>query len=183
MTFPALVSEFTVGGVVFDNEVKVSRSIITSVGYADDMIEPENVPDWAELVGATGNYDCVFLLSARTQRSLYTRYDLTNAPIVGWVSDGPREDLSKYGDAMGSWLFGWLAAAKIFYFGHLGLDHLPEVDDTEGFGYSWNRDGKDYYLAWYRDYLNRAVKRDGVKWGLGDAAWSLGTLRDWAAQP
>jgi hypothetical protein len=83
---------------------------------------------------------------------------------------------------MGSWLFGWLAFAKIFYEDKLGLSQIPEVGAWDSYGYAWNRDGMDYYLAWYRDYLNRDITVNAITWGLGSPAWSLGNLRNWATR-
>jgi hypothetical protein len=174
------VSEFSDGKVVFDNDVVSTTTTVTSVGFNADMVEPVNFPGWEDYVGATGSYDCVFVITARPQNNIYSAGSMTSSPRVTWVSDGPRSDYSQYGDAMGAWFFGWIASAKLFYADTLGLENVPKAGDWGSFGYAWNRDGMDHYLAWYRDYLNRNIVSNGTRWGLGNEAWRLGSMREWS---
>ncbi len=181
VSFPALVADLTGGRVVLENEVQISEVPITSLGYLDDMVEPENVPDWTEYVTAPGIFDVLVLMSPRPQTP-YARGSLAQAPWVGWGSVGAQPEFSTYAEELDAWLFVWLAEiANIFYSGKLGLADVPRVSQPSDYGYGYQQGGYMGYVAYYKDVLNREVWFENRAWGLGEPAWSLGTLRDWAA--
>jgi hypothetical protein len=68
----------------------------------------------------------------------------------------------------------------MFYERHLLLENVPDVSDAALYGYEYQQGGYMGYIAYYKDVLNRAVMYGDSRWGLGEPAWSLGTLREWA---
>lgn len=183
VAFPALIADLTAGVLAFENEVAVSDLAVTSLGYADNMVEPENAPDWTDFAGATGTWDTVFLMSPRPQGTTYARGTLAVAPIVGWCSVSARTDGGAFSEELPGWLFAWLAeVGNMFYEQRLLLENVPKVDDAGRYGYSYQQGGYMNYIAYYKDVLNRSVSYNGALLGLGEPAWSLGTLREWAVK-
>jgi hypothetical protein len=179
-TWPTLISELTNGNVIMDNSVVVTDTPIT--GWDDDRPRPDGIGNWQQHVGATGNYDVMYLANPAPQTAMWAAGGVCcdQTLKVGWVFVGLRQDLGVYDDALAGWTHEWLhAVGEGLYKARIALPNVPDVHGGESFGYKRDDGGYRHWQKWYGDYLNGNIVQNGVRWGLGQQAWSKGTLRDY----
>jgi hypothetical protein len=183
-TWPALVKELTAGAVVMDNTVVVTDTPIT--GWTDDRPRNDGVGDWQTHVGATGNFDVMYIANPAPQGAMWAQGGgvcCDNTLKVGWVFVGLRDDLGLHDDALAGWTHEWLhVMGEGFYKDRMQLPGIPAVHGGEALGYLATTGGYAHWQGWYADYLMRRVDDHGVRSGLGSRAWGRGTLRDYLAK-
>ncbi|MBN2342799.1 MAG: hypothetical protein JXX29_11620, partial [Deltaproteobacteria bacterium] len=183
-TWPQAIGDMTAGRVAFENHTVVSDEPVTSLGYGGDMIEPENVPGWETLESPTAPHDSIYVTTPRPQYAIWTLSRMTENPVAVWVSFGYETEFDADGSNIAGWHWGFISTmGEMFYRDVMGLENVPEMEEAEQFGYAEGQEGIPFWGAWYRDYINRNIRdENNAAWGLGEPAWQLGTLRDWAAE-
>ncbi len=182
---PALVNEITNGRVKFENYAVVTNDPITKWGTGQYAALPDidGTGNWRSRVGPTGNFDVHFVMSPRPQPALWALgggFCCDNANRVGWVFvDRPTTDVASEG-LLAGWIHEFLhVIGDAFYKDRLGVSQMPLLHDAEAFGYSRNTAGREEWVQWYKDYMNRQVQRDGKLWGIGEEGWNRGNARDY----
>lgn len=184
-TWPDLIQELSGGRVKMVNTVVVSNTTITGFATPNYPTLPrtDGIGDWQSIVGNTGRYDVMFTANPAPQDAMYALGGgvcCDNSIKVGWTFVPNRTDLGKYEDALAGWTHEWLhVMGEAFYSDRVNVDNVPGVHDTGVFGYGRDDGGYQNWDKWYSDYLKRNIKADGQNWGLGEPAWSKGTLRDY----
>jgi hypothetical protein len=183
-TWPELITELTGGTVVMENSVIVTDEPINR--WDGDRPETFGVGNWQSRVGATGNYDVLFIANPAPMSAMYALGGgicCDNTVRVGWTFVKQRPDLGKYEDQVAGWTHEWLhVMGDAFYNQRLKVPNVPDVHGTGPLGYQRDSGGYNHWVGWYRDYLMRRINDNGVAAGLGEPAWSRGTLRDYLAK-
>lgn len=181
--FPSYMEEITDGRVILENEVVVSDSPIKKWNSNLEFIGPTDVDDWKK---QANGFDIVYLFSPRRQKAIYALgsgfTETENNGKVGWISIGsitgkPKSLLERPLPGFAHESLHILGEA--YFRNTRNLDKIPGVHDGEARGYSVDTDGMNYWNAWYRDYFNGEILKDGEKWGLGERAWKLGPPREY----
>lgn len=146
---------------------------------------PSNYPSEVDRLAPIGKYDGIFVYFKHIDdRTGYT------LPRAFGLSVGPNPDANYAGQTCINWapvslwtrdsetaeifLHEWLHHLEAFY-GSKGV-RLPRggLHGNVEHGYKYNGGWKD----WYRDFLNGTIAEGDEKVGLGERAWSLGTIRE-----
>jgi hypothetical protein len=184
-TWPALVDELSSGRVRMVNTVVVSNTTITGFDTPNYPTLPrtDGIGDWQSIVGETGRYDVMFTANPAPQDAMYALGGgvcCDRSLKVGWTFVPNRTDLGKYEDALAGWTHEWLhVMAESFYSDRLNVSNIPGVHDAGTLGYDRDSGNYENWDQWYSDFLRREIKIGDQKWGLGEPAWSKGTLRDY----
>lgn len=181
------VETLTNGRVKWEATVIVSEVPLRTVNADKNCVAcgPSNYADEVERLAPVGKYDGIFVYFKHIDdRTGYT------LPRAFGLSVGPNPDANYAGQTCINWapaslwtrdsetteifLHEWLHHLEAFY-GSKGV-HLPRggLHGNVDHNYKHNGGWKD----WYRDFLNGNIAEGDVKVGLGERAWSLGTIRE-----
>lgn len=193
---PRVVSELSHGRLRWAPNVVVSPVPLERVARSGDSVwvSPQEVQEDYERYVETGQYDGVFVywrgIDDATGRALNGGFGWSVGRSRGakWaghtcVHFGPTPEWTADSDTTDVFLHEWLHQVEAFAAEHgvpLPKDRLHEPADKYGLGH--NSHGLPGWRAWYEAFINGTIReRDGTRVGLGDATWSLGTIREAAA--
>lgn len=187
---PAFVSELTDGRLKWNPDVVVSPRPVTTVspmGNNTFWLSPADVKEDIQQYAPLGKYDgvlCYWRAVNDAGKSLNVGF--------GW-SIGPNEGANFAGFSSvhyaptGSWgrdsevtevfLHEWEHQIEAFYSGK-GIK-LPKGGLHVDASYGYKHHPTRFWKPWYRDFLTgNVLEPDGTRTGLGEKAWSLGTIRE-----
>ncbi len=185
---PAFVKALSNGRIVWKPTVVVSTSPLKMVSKLGDgnWVGPECVAKDIEEHAPLGKFDGVFVYwkdtDDKTKRGLKGGFGWSIGPTEGANGCGyscvnfvPARDLGRESEWTEVFLHEWLHQLEAFYGGR-GVK-LPRGglhgDSNYGFKH------KNGWKHWYEAFINAELKEaDGIRVGLGEAAWRHGTIRN-----
>jgi hypothetical protein len=187
---PDWVQKLSGGRLCFVPEAYASPDALTS--FTDTCGGP--TPWMADVAGdlqalaPAGKYDTVFIYAPNggsrgscaywpTAASNLSAFAYLDPPgAAGWQD--PNHYI--YEHVIWAWLIGFYG----FYRGLSGVEPPAVPDPSNGGNYGYARDQAPYsgWMTWYSDLLLRKVMQSGAASGLGEPAWSHGTIRAAAVQ-
>lgn len=191
---PELVQRMTNGRVAWKPEVVVSThplETVSNIGGDNHWVWASDVSKDFEEHVPLGKYDGVFVywlgVDSSTGSGVNGGFGYSLGPQLGqrWagytsVHHGPTERWRR-GDAQAEiFLHEWLHHLEAFY-GERGVK-LPKGGVHGDPQYTIPGHSPDGLNLWYQAFLNAEIPEpDGSRSGLGEQAWSLGTIREAAA--
>jgi hypothetical protein len=187
---PYWVSKVSEGRLRWKAEAVISPTPVTAVsemGKGTYWVAPWNIPEDIQKFVPPGIYDGVFVYWKAAEE----KGNAINTGF-GW-SIGPHDAANNCGytcvhyansDLWGRdseftevFLHEWLHQLEGFY-GSKGVK-LPKGGLHGATAYGYEHHPTQFWKPWYRDFIAGDVREsDGSKTGLGEKAWSLGTIRD-----